>query len=202
MPTSRRGSFAVYTAGSEGAVVLCLHGGGYTGLTWSLVAQRLKARCARAASAAFAWGRLPLHSLGFSSPQVACARGGSPGEQGSPSKHNHMQNQARVPQNQTRYRVVAPDLRGHGASQTEDDFDFSAEVGSAAAPPSPPPPGRRSRRSRRCVPQTAQGRAAGSGASAGTSHGCCRATGALTKDTAFAPAVPRSLGPPRPARRL
>eukprot|EP00882_Tetradesmus_deserticola_P021238 GHRQ01022991.1.p2 GENE.GHRQ01022991.1~~GHRQ01022991.1.p2 ORF type:complete len:137 (+),score=16.11 GHRQ01022991.1:380-790(+) len=40
-----RGSFNVYQAGSAGAVVLCLHGGGYTGLTWSLVAQHLKDRC-------------------------------------------------------------------------------------------------------------------------------------------------------------
>ncbi|WIA30381.1 hypothetical protein OEZ86_000467 [Tetradesmus obliquus] len=39
-----RGSFNVYTAGSSGAVVLCLHGGGYTGLTWSLVAKHLKDR--------------------------------------------------------------------------------------------------------------------------------------------------------------
>jgi protein phosphatase methylesterase 1 len=34
--------FNAYSAGSAGAVVLCLHGGGYTGLTWSLVAQQLK----------------------------------------------------------------------------------------------------------------------------------------------------------------
>jgi protein phosphatase methylesterase 1 len=31
-----------YQAGSSGAVVFCLHGGGYTGLTWSLVAKQLK----------------------------------------------------------------------------------------------------------------------------------------------------------------
>ncbi|KAF8069435.1 protein phosphatase methylesterase 1 [Scenedesmus sp. PABB004] len=65
-----RGSFNVYTAGGEGAVVLCLHGGGYTGLTWSLVARQLK----------------------------------------------------------DRYRVVAPDLRGHGDTHTADDLDFSAET--------------------------------------------------------------------------
>ncbi|MEW5312924.1 MAG: hypothetical protein WDW38_004522 [Sanguina aurantia] len=39
-----RGSFNVYTAGDKGAVLLCLHGGGYTGLTWSLVAKQLKDR--------------------------------------------------------------------------------------------------------------------------------------------------------------
>jgi protein phosphatase methylesterase 1 len=37
-----RGSFTTYQAGSAGAVVFCLHGGGYTGLTWSLVAKQLK----------------------------------------------------------------------------------------------------------------------------------------------------------------
>eukprot|EP00878_Enallax_costatus_P021011 GHUV01022228.1.p1 GENE.GHUV01022228.1~~GHUV01022228.1.p1 ORF type:complete len:138 (+),score=11.03 GHUV01022228.1:249-662(+) len=39
-----RGSFNAYTAGSGNAVVFCLHGGGYTGLTWSLVARQLKDR--------------------------------------------------------------------------------------------------------------------------------------------------------------
>eukprot|EP00879_Flechtneria_rotunda_P005408 GHRR01005699.1.p1 GENE.GHRR01005699.1~~GHRR01005699.1.p1 ORF type:complete len:437 (+),score=84.88 GHRR01005699.1:148-1311(+) len=39
-----RGAFNVYQAGSTGAVVFCLHGGGYTGLTWSLVARQLKDR--------------------------------------------------------------------------------------------------------------------------------------------------------------
>lgn len=37
-----RGSFNVYSCGSSGPVVLCIHGGGYTGLTWSLVAEKLK----------------------------------------------------------------------------------------------------------------------------------------------------------------
>jgi hypothetical protein len=37
-----RGTFTTYMAGTAGAVVFCLHGGGYTGLTWSLVAQQLK----------------------------------------------------------------------------------------------------------------------------------------------------------------
>jgi hypothetical protein len=37
-----RGTFRVYTAGSEGPVVFCIHGGGYTGLTWSLMAAHLK----------------------------------------------------------------------------------------------------------------------------------------------------------------
>eukprot|EP00775_Hariotina_reticulata_P011607 gene11607-11751_t len=41
---SCRGSFNVYLAGDAGAVVFCLHGGGYTGLTWSLVAQQLKSK--------------------------------------------------------------------------------------------------------------------------------------------------------------
>mmetsp|Transcript_17840 Transcript_17840/g.38383 ORF Transcript_17840/g.38383 Transcript_17840/m.38383 type:complete len:374 (+) Transcript_17840:102-1223(+) len=65
-----RGTFNVYTAGEEGPVVLCLHGGGYTGLTWSLVAAKLK----------------------------------------------------------DKYRVVAPDLRGHGTTSTADDVDFSKET--------------------------------------------------------------------------
>jgi pimeloyl-ACP methyl ester carboxylesterase len=69
-----RGSFNVYSVGEAGPVVFCIHGGGYTGLTWSLVAEKLK---------------------------------------GS-------------------YRVVAPDLRGHGLTSTQDDLDFSKEVRSRA----------------------------------------------------------------------
>ncbi len=38
----------VYLAGSKGAVLFCLHGGGYSGLTWALVAAALKAECALA----------------------------------------------------------------------------------------------------------------------------------------------------------
>ncbi|KAG2499014.1 hypothetical protein HYH03_003200 [Edaphochlamys debaryana] len=94
-----RGTFNVYSAGEAGPVVLCVHGGGYSGLTWSLVAKRLK----------------------------------------------------------DRYRVLAPDLRGHGLTTTQDDDDFSKQTmaddlvalwealvgtpgGSASADtPSPPP---------------------------------------------------------------
>ena len=36
----------VYMAGSKGAVLFCLHGCGYTGLTWSLIAAAVKDRCA------------------------------------------------------------------------------------------------------------------------------------------------------------
>lgn len=39
---SRSAKFHVYKAGQAGAVVFCIHGGGYTGLTWSLVAKKLK----------------------------------------------------------------------------------------------------------------------------------------------------------------
>jgi hypothetical protein len=35
----------VYLAGSSGAVLFCLHGCGYTGLTWALVAAAVKDRC-------------------------------------------------------------------------------------------------------------------------------------------------------------
>ena len=34
----------VYTADSKGPVILCLHGGGYTALTWALLAKQLKGR--------------------------------------------------------------------------------------------------------------------------------------------------------------
>ncbi|KXZ52855.1 hypothetical protein GPECTOR_8g237 [Gonium pectorale] len=67
---SRGGTFNVYLAGQQGPVVFCVHGGGYSGLTWSLVARKLK----------------------------------------------------------DKYRVVAPDMRGHGLSKTDNDTDFSKEA--------------------------------------------------------------------------
>ncbi|GLC37763.1 hypothetical protein PLESTB_001474300 [Pleodorina starrii] len=67
---SRGGTFNLYVAGNEGPVVMCVHGGGYSGLTWSLVAKRLK----------------------------------------------------------DKYRVVAPDMRGHGLTSTDKDTDFSKET--------------------------------------------------------------------------
>jgi len=36
--------YRVYQAGTEGPVVFCLHGGGYSGLTWALLAKELKGR--------------------------------------------------------------------------------------------------------------------------------------------------------------
>lgn len=38
-------TFNVYTAGSTGPVLFCIHGGGYTGLTWALIASRMKSTC-------------------------------------------------------------------------------------------------------------------------------------------------------------
>lgn len=40
----RGGTFNVYCAGSSGPVVLAIHGAGYTGCTWSLVAANLKSK--------------------------------------------------------------------------------------------------------------------------------------------------------------
>jgi protein phosphatase methylesterase 1 len=65
---SRGARFNVYTAGGAGPVVLCLHGGGMTGLSWALLAKLLAPTC----------------------------------------------------------RVVAPDLRGHGLSEADDEGDLSA----------------------------------------------------------------------------
>jgi protein phosphatase methylesterase 1 len=38
----RGGTWNVYTAGDSGPVVFCVHGGGYSGLTWSFVAKKLR----------------------------------------------------------------------------------------------------------------------------------------------------------------
>jgi protein phosphatase methylesterase 1 len=86
----RRATFNVYAAGPPDASVcfLCLHGGGYTGATWSLVARAL------------------------ARPEEAGV-GGSGGAS---------------EQQQRSYRVLAPDLRGHGLTATEDDADLSAET--------------------------------------------------------------------------
>jgi len=67
---SRGATFNVYLAGSTGPVILCLHGGGYTGLTWAIMASLLKDTC----------------------------------------------------------QIVAPDLRGHGLTLSENDLDLSAET--------------------------------------------------------------------------
>lgn len=33
--------YRVYLAGSKGPLLFCLHGGGYTGMTWAVCAQQL-----------------------------------------------------------------------------------------------------------------------------------------------------------------
>ncbi len=38
----RGGAFNVYLAGTKGPIMLLVHGAGYTGLTWSLVAAALR----------------------------------------------------------------------------------------------------------------------------------------------------------------
>lgn len=67
-----RGYFNYYASGKEGdPVVLFVHGGGYTGLTWSLVAKKLKGKG---------------------------------------------------------LRLLAPDLRGHGLTRSDEEEDFSKET--------------------------------------------------------------------------
>lgn len=43
---TRECTFNVYIAGDKGPVVFCLHGAGYTGLTFALVAEQLSSECA------------------------------------------------------------------------------------------------------------------------------------------------------------
>ena len=43
---TRECTFNVYVAGEKGPVVFCLHGAGYTGLTFALVAEELSTECA------------------------------------------------------------------------------------------------------------------------------------------------------------
>lgn len=47
---SRGCTFNVYIAGHQGPVLFCLHGAGYTGLTFALVAEELSKECAFTAS--------------------------------------------------------------------------------------------------------------------------------------------------------
>lgn len=117
----RRGTFNVYTAGASGAVVLCLHGAGYTGLTWSLVAAALRGRCAAAVAAAVAQWILPCrgcHSL-FLTQMFLCV---------CVCVCLLQPDICYVLRSFLRYRVVAPDLRGHGKTSTADDADLSSEV--------------------------------------------------------------------------
>lgn len=92
-------------AGSKGAVLFCLHGCGYTGLTWSLVAAAVKDRCARRHQQCQA-ARVSTHKAVL----LICA--------------------ARVMGmvNAGRYRLVALDMRGHGESVTQNDSDLSSET--------------------------------------------------------------------------
>ncbi|KAJ8983892.1 hypothetical protein NQ317_000928 [Molorchus minor] len=67
-----RGKFHVYSKGNEGPILLCLHGGGYSGLTWALFAVEI-------------------------SNLIHC-------------------------------QVVAVDGRGHGHTNTENDYDLSLDT--------------------------------------------------------------------------
>lgn len=64
----RGGKFRVYLSerAAEGPLVVCLHGAGYTGLTWGLVAANgLRDSCTIAALVRV-WSRLPLFPRRFS----------------------------------------------------------------------------------------------------------------------------------------
>lgn len=70
--TIKKNKFRVYRSGNEGPVMLLLHGGGYSALTWALFSTEIKSR-------------------------VVC-------------------------------QTVAIDLRGHGGTTTENDYDLSIET--------------------------------------------------------------------------
>jgi protein phosphatase methylesterase 1 len=82
----RRITFNVYASGPQNAPVtfFLLHGGGYTGVTWSLVARE----------------------LGRAAEGEGAAAATTPGT----------------------FRVLAPDLRGHGLTVADDEDDLSAET--------------------------------------------------------------------------
>ena len=107
-------TFNVYLSGDSGPVVLCLHGGGYTGLTWAPFATALQAACV-------GYARAGTQRLFSRCCPANCARPVIKGLQCgvelgllSPSHTPH------------RCRVVAPDLRGHGLTAAANESDFSA----------------------------------------------------------------------------
>ena len=63
------GTFRVYRAGDAGPRLLCVHGGGYTGLTWGPIAARLKSTCQVFAVDLRAHGELP--------PRIMAGPGGA-----------------------------------------------------------------------------------------------------------------------------
>ena len=122
VPVPERGAiFHVYAAGPRDATAtfLCLHGAGYTGATWALVARALT----RPAPVA---------------PQEGGGGGGGADKQQQQQQRRHQhqhQHQQRhqhqqVPfhDHERPFRVLAPDLRGHGLTVAEDEADLSAET--------------------------------------------------------------------------
>ena len=71
---SRRAVFNVYSYGTKGPVIFCIHGGGYSGLTWAPLVQELQQKIG------------------------------------------------------SDFRVLAPDLRCHGDTETSDDNNLSIET--------------------------------------------------------------------------
>jgi protein phosphatase methylesterase 1 len=129
----RQCTFHVYTAGPKSPpedghtvpVVFCVHGGGYTGLSFALLAEGLRDECAHHAAAAtcIVLMQPPCHVA-----TAACAPA-------CPACH-HPQlqlicSQTRDAADACRYRVVAFDMRHHGKTMMDDadaEHDFSRQT--------------------------------------------------------------------------
>lgn len=64
---SRGCTFNVYIAGDHGPVLFCLHGAGYTGLTFALIAEELSKECGSTTSA--------IHLRAHTSQTLCCTTG-------------------------------------------------------------------------------------------------------------------------------
>ena len=119
----------MYTAGASGAVLFCLHGCGYTGLTWAAVAAAVKDRCHNPA-------------VLISAHRVQCARPMAVASANHDSLIHHCVTQPiaiaeaallrAICDNDIasafRFRVVAFDMRGHGETTSSDDLDLSSNT--------------------------------------------------------------------------
>ena len=142
----------MYLAGKTGPVVFCLHGGGYSGLTWALLAKQLQGRyhCStyRSSSVSTLWAtrhlkHVPGHHI--SAPNVTCWQSLQPdcatdllpnlsfcSDANNAAGFPHCLSVPNASHHwgcgYCRARLVAMDQRGHGCTHTDQDEDLSADT--------------------------------------------------------------------------